>query len=441
MSIDFVDVYFHGLDRPHPVRFGRLAAGERRHIMQFEIAGSFLDLKINPSPLLIKRIPGLQAATPEPFNGLHGVFADSLPDSWGEWLMNKAFLNRGLLVDQITAIDRLAFIGPRAMGALSYVPCLEDPDVDTERYLDLADIGREATLQYQGSPAALLDELVRNATPSGGARPKILIGLDESTGQAIAGAEDLPDEYRHWLAKFPTGDTPMEKASGSIEYVFAQMAKASGIRMMPSKLVPGRNGHAYFITQRFDRLSGNRRRHVHTVAGLVNADFRIPNFDYLDLLKLSDLLTKSHVEKVEVFRRMAFNIISGNRDDHSKNFSFMMAPDGAWTHTPAYDLTYNVGVGMPVAGKDSNISLDDLLAVAHEVSVPRDTARRVINEVCDGVSVWRREAKHYDIHADLALTIGTHLERQSKQMRSRAVQAPPRRSRATRRKASASEAS
>jgi len=137
-------------------------------------------------------------------------------------------------------------------------------------------------------------------------------------------------------------------------------------------------GNAYFITRRFDRYSGNRRRHIHSVAGLVHSNFRMPDFDYLELLKLSDWLTRSHAEKTQLFQRMVFNVVGGNRDDHSKNFAFEMKPSGEWINAPAYDLTYNTGLAghhsMTIQGKGRGFVRDDLLKLAHTPSIPRAAA-------------------------------------------------------------------
>ena len=415
--MNFVDVHFHGLDQDEPVLLGRLAYDARRRCAQFEMDPGFLRHRINPSPLQIERKPGLQAAPLEPFGGLHGLFADSLPDRWGRRIMDKAFTERGIDPDRLTPIDRLAFIGSRGMGALSYTPDTGAGTPAGARLRDLAEIGREATRQYQGSAGALAAELIRHATPSGGAHPKILAGLKEGGAQALAGADDLPDGYRHWIVKFPVGDDPFDKAAGAVEFLFSQMAKKAGVEMMPTRLLPGKRGHAYFATQRFDRLPSNRRRHVHTVAGLLHADYRVAAIDYLDLLKLSDLLTRSHAQKVEAFRRMAFNVIAGNRDDHAKNFAFMMSPGGEWRHTPAYDITFNLGGGTPVAGKSENLAREDLLGAARQASIPRAVAEQVVEEVCDALSDWGAEARNYPIPKALVMTIGGYFERSRKRMR------------------------
>ena len=411
-----LQVHFHGLDAAEPVLLGRLGYGSGHNHTHFEWAPGFLRRGVNPSPVRLQLQTGLQAGPREPFEGLHGLFADSLPDGWGRLLMDRTFRQRGLDPVAVTPLHRLAFVGSRAMGALSYVPDTEASNSPEAGFLDLPATGIEATKQYEGAASEVLEEFVRHAAPSGGARPKILIGIQDAGESVLAGAENLPDGYSHWLAKFPTSDAPNARSSGAIEYLYSRMARDAGIRMADTRLIPGRKNHAYFLTRRFDRLPGNRRRHVHSVAGLVHANFRMPDFDYLQLLKLSDLLTRSHAEKTELFRRMAFNIVSGNRDDHTRNFAFLMEPGGDWTATPAYDLSYNRGLrghhSMTIQGKGRDFTRQDILDLAYKASIPRRSALRIIQQVSDALSSWSQEARHYAISREQIAEIQRHIDRQ-----------------------------
>ena len=413
-------VCFHGLETDEPVLLGRLGYGRGQGYTHFEMDPAFLRLGMNPSPLRLETRTGLQPAPPNPFDGLHGLFDDSLPDGWGRYLMDRAFRQRGLDPGAVTPLQRLALVGARAMGALSYEP--DDGGGDPHvAPLDLPAIGLAATRQYLGDASELLDSLVRHASPSGGARPKILIGINEADGSAVTGADDLPDGYSHWLAKFPTGTSATDRSAGAIEYLYSRMARAAGINMAETRLIPGDKGNAYFVTRRFDRRAGNRRRHVHSVAGLVHSDFRMPDFDYLELLKLSDWLTRSHAEKTELFRRMVFNIVGGNRDDHTRNFAFEMKPAGEWVNTPAYDLTYNPGLAghhsMTIRGKGRGFVRDDLLKLAHTASIPRAAALRIIDEVSDAFSAWAKDAPSYPIPKERTVDIQRHIDRQRTRLR------------------------
>ena len=409
-----LSVFFHGLHRHQRMRVGRLAFRDGR--CYFEYDAGFLEAGLNPSPFNLRWEPGLQEAPVDPFQGLHGVFNDSLPDGWGLLLMDRATRAAGLNPHSFSPLDRLAFIGSRAMGALSYEP---DEGVGYESAsvvpLNLAETGSEATGIFEGSLDEVIEHHTVHGSPSGGARPKILIGLSDDSSQAVTGAEDLPDDYRHWLVKFPTGRSAEQRAEGKLEYVYSLMARAAGIDMMPCQLYQSDN-NAYFMTQRFDRLEGNKRVHVHTVAGLMHANFRYPDFEYMELMRLTAGLTRSYAEKYELFRRLVFNVVSGNRDDHTKNFAFVLGQGGEWVNSPAYDLTFSAGVAgqhsMMINGKGDKIEQDDLLAIADAGSIPVARARAAISEVAGGVANWRILAQEFELPARLADETGDYIEKQ-----------------------------
>ena len=409
-----LSVLFHGLPRHPPLRAGRLAY--RDGSCYFEYDAEFLKAGINLSPYRLRREPGLQEAPVDPFQGLHGVFNDSLPDGWGLLLMDRATRANGLDPHLLSPLDRLAFIGNRAMGALSYEP---DEGAGYESAsvvpLNLAEVGSEATGIFEGS----LDEVVEHHTihgsPSGGARPKILVGLADDSSQVVTGAEDLPEGYGHWLVKFPIGQSEEQRAEGKLEYLYSLLAKEAGIDMMPCKLYQTDN-NAYFMTRRFDRLEGNKRVHVHTVAGLVHANFRYPDFEYMELMKLTAGLTRSYAEKYELFKRLVFNVLCGNRDDHTRNFAFVFSQSGDWLNSPAYDLTFSAGVAgqhsMTINGKGDEIEQDDLLAIADVGSISAAQARKAIAEVASAVSNWRTLAREFELPARLAGEVSAYIERQ-----------------------------
>ena len=410
-----LNVLYHGFGGDKLVRMGRLAWHDQ--LAWFEFSAEFLQHNINPSPFSLELTTILQKAPLEPFNGLHGLFSDSLPDGWGLYLMDKAFRQTGRDPAMVTPLDRLAFVGRRAMGAISYEPD-EMENAEQRKYseLDLDTVGNEATRLYQGELQEVLEHHAVNGTPSAGARPKILIGLSGDT--AIEGAGDLPPGYSHWLVKFPTGRTPDKKSEGTIEHIFAIMARHAGINMAETRLTQARDGNAYFSTRRFDRAAGNHRRHVHSVAGLLNANFRTANFEYRELIKLCGMLTHSHSEKVELFRRMIFNIVTGNRDDHTKNFAFMLSDKIEWRNTPAYDVTWNQGImgehSMSVNGKGKDIRLEDILAIAGSASISRQDAGSVIEAVMEAVSGWNNLALQYDVPSEQRQDIHQYMSRQER---------------------------
>ena len=409
-----LSVYFHG-GEGEPINIGRLAA--HQHKCHLELSSEFVASGMNLSPFMLKPTTELQEAQPTPFNGLHGVFNDSLPDGWGLILMDRAFKQHGIDTASITPVDRLAYMGDRAMGALSYKPddgkqFFEDADDE----LDLDALATESVRLYEGEIEEVMDCLAINGTPSGGARPKVLLGLNGN--KVIAGAGDLPDGFGHWLAKFPTGTSADKKSEGAIEFIYSNMARQAGVDFSKTRLVPGTEDNDYFVTNRFDRDDGNKRIHVHSLAGLINADFRVPDCDYETLIKVCSHLTKSHEETSQLFRRMLFNIMSGNRDDHSKNFAFLMDAKGVWKNTPAYDVTYNLGMNgehtMDVSGVGKNITLDHIMPIAKLASVSKKDVKHMIDEVSSALSQWDQEAKNYNIPKTQLTDISKHIQGQRK---------------------------
>ena len=419
-------VLYHGFGGDQPVRMGRLAWQDQ--IAWFEFSAEFLQHNFNPSPFSLDLATTLQKAPQEPFGGLHGLFNDSLPDGWGLYLMDKAFRQAGRDPAMISPLDRLAFIGRRAMGAISYeLDEMENAKRPTAGELDLDTVGNEATRLYQGELQEVLEHHAVNGTPSAGARPKILVGL--SGDKAIEGADDLPSGYSHWLVKFPTGHTPDKRSEGTIEHIYALMARDAGINMAETRLSRTRDGNAYFMTRRFDRTTGNRRRHVRSVAGLLNADFRTADFEYRELIKLCGMLTHSHSEKVELFRRMVFNVATGNRDDHTKNFAFMLSDKTEWRNTPAYDVTWNQGIvgehSMSVNGKGKDIRLEDILAIAGSASISRQDAGSVIEAVMESASGWNNLALNHDVPSEQRQDIYQYISSQQRALSAATVSTSP----------------
>lgn len=239
-----------------------------------------------------------------------------------------------------------------------------------------------------------------------------------SGDKAIEGADDLPSGYSHWLIKFPTGHTPDKRSEGTVEHIYALMARDAGINMAETRLSRTRDGNAYFMTRRFDRTAGNRRHHVHSAAGMLNTDFRVDTFEYRELIKLCGMLTHSHSEKVELFRRMIFNIVTGNRDDHTKNFAFMLSDQNEWINTPAYDVTWNQGMmgehTTSVNGKGKDIHLDDILEIARNASISRQDVSSVIEAVMEAVSGWNNLAFQYDVPSEQRQDIHQYMSRQQR---------------------------
>lgn len=409
-----LSVFFHGLT-DGPVKIGRLSQLDNKTYFQYE--PDFLRLNINLSKYSLSNTPELQEGRPEPFNGLHGLFADSLPDGWGLLIMDRIFAENDIDVSGITNIDRLAFIGDRAIGALSYKPDEGDQYLNAgNAQIDIDQIAEESVKIFEGEVDDVLEAIKENGLSPQGARPKSLIGI--CGDKSISGSRDLPDDYEYWMAKFPPGRSANAKAEGSIEFIFSNIARNSGIDFPKTQLIQGNENNLYFMTKRFDRLAGGQRVHSHTLAGLVHANFRIPDFSYIDLMKVCRELTGSHAEVSQLFQRMIFNIISGNRDDHTKNFSFLMNSVGTWHNSPAYDMTYSTGMNgqhsLDISGHGRNITIDHIAGVAEIASIGPKEVTAKIEEVSDSFSDWFSECKNYNIPNFLITEISKHINKQRK---------------------------
>ncbi|MEO9228412.1 MAG: type II toxin-antitoxin system HipA family toxin [Devosia sp.] len=368
---------------------GRMAwrASERRSY--FEYAPAALDSKLDLSPFKLPLRAGAQAAPNSPFEGLHGLFNDSLPDGWGRKLLDRRLQKMGYDFASLGPMDRLTFVGTSGMGALHYQPVGLLEEI-AEHKIDLDWLAGQAELVQDDAPEADIDRLQAAQGGSGGVRPKIVIGLDPNTRLAVSDRNaGLPAGYEPWIVKFRSETDPAE--IGTEEYAYSLMAKAAGVEMAETKLLKGSTGNRYFATKRFDRGPGGPV-HIHTLSGLLQADHRAPEVDYGSLLKATRLLTRDerHVERM--FGRMVFNVLARNRDDHSKNHAFQRDSDGTWSLTPAYDLTFSLGPGgehnMAIAGEGRNPGHRHIMQEAKAAGVNAATAQSIYDEVKAAVDAW-----------------------------------------------------
>jgi len=228
-----------------------------------------------------------------------------------------------------------------------------------------------------------------------GARPKAMIGVSRDKSKVIQGVEELPAGYEPWLVKF--ANTADGQDAGAIEYVYSLMAQEAGLEMMEAHLFPAKKSAGYFATRRFDRTENGGRLHMHTACGLLHSDFRVPSLDYQDLIKATMILTRDMREAQKMYRLAVFNVLSHNRDDHAKNFSFLMDETGAWRMAPAYDLTFSSGPGgeqsTMVMGEGKNPGIEHLLKLAEVADLSRADAQRIIDETMMALLQWKELAK------------------------------------------------
>jgi len=369
---------------------GTLAEQDRR--VYFEYDPAFLDTGLGLSPFKLPARPGVQPHTDVAFGRLPGLFDDSLPDGWGLLLMDRHFRRLGHDVARVTPVDRLAWLGSRTMGALTYHPSSHGFDYDAERLMDLYEVGRNAAAVFAGEATRVLPELLRAGGSPGGARPKVLVGVKGQ--QLVSGEDRLPLGYEAWLVKLPTtGDA---RTSGPMEYAYSLLASAAGIDMPPTRIFEagrGKQSFLCFAVQRFDRGPGDRRYHVHTFANLVHTDFRLLASDYADMFHACRALTRNHRDSLRLFRRMAFNVAACNRDDHAKNFAFILDDlTGEWSLSPAYDLTLSMGPGgqhsTTLLGEGRNPDRSHCLSVGQKAGIRSSEAATILDEVNAAVARW-----------------------------------------------------
>lgn len=325
------------------VPVGTLA--QSRQGVFFQYHADYIARWENLSPFTLNATAALQKAPVEPHDGLHGLFADSLPDGWGRLLQDRVFRQHGMTPSQITPMDRLAFVGSRGMGALSFAPvsALRPSDIGA---VDMATLGLEAEALFNGQTDDVLAALVA-AGSSGGARPKAQLFFTANTPKQCRTHPKYGDDA--WLVKFTSQSLPLGHEEGLCEAVYLTLANAAGLNPPEWQLLkaPKSSGaRAWLALKRFDwhwpdGAQHPGRQHMHSACGLLNADYRAPSLDYLDLIKASRQLCRSPAAGQLQFRRAIFNLLACNQDDHSKNWAFLQNDTGDWQPAPFYDATFS----------------------------------------------------------------------------------------------------
>ena len=387
---------------------GRLATHDG--IIYFEYHNAFLQSNLEISPLRLPLKPGVSSFAPGPFEGLAGVFSDSLPDGWGRLLFGRYMQSQGVLSSEITPLERLAYVGLKGMGALVYEPDFSQPDIHGLIQLDY--FAEKAEEVLTGGSGDVIKELLSLNGSSAGARPKALIGLDRNRQNISHGAKHLAEGFEPWLVKFPNILDGTD--AGAIEYIYAIMAKKAGVNIPEVHLFSSQKGAGYFAVKRFDR-DGSKRYHMHTAAGLLHSDYRMPSLDYEDLLTLTGALTKDIREVEKMYRLAVFNVLSHNRDDHAKNFSFLMDKNGQWQLSPAYDLTFSSGPkgeqSTMVMGEGKNPKEQHLIKLGLEAQLSKQLIDGIIEQTKYALGQWGQLAKEYGISPEKVTLIETQIKR------------------------------
>lgn len=391
----------------------------------FEYDPSFLQKRLDISPLHMSvddAIDGdgrfsFPALNKETYLGLPGLLADALPDKFGNSIIDAWLARNGRDSASFSPVERLCYSGKRAMGALEFSPSVidkydESVPVEVSELVGLAQeiMNERSALEVsigqsaQDNAEAIMD-ILRVGTSAGGARPKAVIAMDKD-GNVMSGQTSVPKSYQYWILKFD-GVTDLElgetRGFGRIEYAYYLMAKAAGIEMEESRLLE-ESGRAHFMTRRFDRIGG-KKLHMQTLCGIAHYDFNMAGaYSYEQAFTVMRRLRLSKAEATEQYRRMVFNVIARDQDDHTKNIAYLMDTDGKWKLSPAYDVVYSHNPAgkwtsqhqMSLNGKRDNFSLEDLITVGESISLTRTD--KVINEVFAAVERWPEFAKQAGVN-------------------------------------------
>jgi len=378
----------------------------------FRYTPAFCATGIEPSPLHMRADPDrsyLFTDLPvETYKRLPAMLSDALPDDFGNALTNRWMADRGVTAAEVTSLDRLAYMGNRAMGALQFKPT-KGPAAEKASVLEMSQLVAQArqavkgTLEDDDQAQQPMRNIIEVGTSAGGARAKAVIAWNPATNQILSGQVDAPEGFTQWLLKFDGMGQDNELGTsqdyGRIEYAYSLMAKAAGIEMTECRLLE-ENSRAHFMTQRFDRGEVGVRHHMQTLCAMDHLDYKKRGANsYAQLFSVVSRLGLPYEQMEEAYRRMVFNVMARNCDDHAKNFSFRLRQGAAWELAPAYDVTFAHNPKgewtaqhlMSVNGKFKGFVLDDLLLEAQGIAL--GTARRVIDRVRAAVSDWPKFAK------------------------------------------------
>jgi serine/threonine-protein kinase HipA len=417
---------------------GAVAWDNKRGIAAFEYEPAFkrLGWELAPlkmplqSPRTVFSFPELRKdpdSSNDTFKGLPGLLADILPDRYGNELIQVWLARQGRPANSMNPVEMLCFIGKRGMGALEFEPAILKENVNTFsiEVNNLVEIAGKMLSQKEAFATNLRSDeekamrnMLKIGTSAGGARPKALIAYNDKTGEVRSGQTRVPEGFEHWLIKLDgVSDVQLGATHGygRVEYAYYLMAIDCGIDMMTSKLLE-ENGRAHFMTKRFDREDSHTKHHIQTLCAMKHFDYnQITSFSYEQLFQTMRELKLTYAEAEQMYRRMVFNVIARNCDDHTKNFSFLLKKDARWQLAPAYDLCYAYRPGsewvsqhaLSINGKRANITRDDLLVVGK--SIRNKKSEEIIDEINEKVHQWNRYAQEAGVSKEKKETISKTL--------------------------------
>lgn len=410
---------------------GAVAWMDDRGHAAFEYDPGFLKKGWNISPLQmgidsgagqIFTFPALNKTT---YMGLPGLLADVLPDKFGNAIIDSWLARQGRDAQSFGPVERLCYTGKRGMGALEFAPPVNHNFIKAVpvEIAELVNLAQEVVKSREGLDVALgsnesanseaMLDILRVGTSAGGARPKAIIAMN-SAGRVISGQTNVPNGYEHWLLKFD-GVTDLElgepKEFGRTEFAYHLMACAAGIEMTECRLLE-ENGRAHFMTRRFDR-QGNQKVHMQSLCGIAHYDFNMAGaYGYEQAFQVMRKLRLPKSDAVQLFRRMVFNVLARNQDDHTKNISFLMDQTGIWRLSPAYDVTYAHNPAgkwtnthqMTINGKRDGFSVKDMVDIGNSIRISDPAA--IVAEISEVVARWPEFAVQAGVRAEITAVIG-----------------------------------
>lgn len=415
-------------------RIGAIHWNSESGFADFEFDPMFVQYGLDVSPM---KMPIAEAqnhifsfrelAGSKTFKGLPGLLADVLPDRYGNELINTWLARVGRLSGSMNPVEMLCFTGKRGMGALEFEPVVpksanQATVVEIGSLVDVAQqilTGRQSfQSQLSHDEQKALSDILKIGTSAGGARAKAIVAWNAETGEVRSGQTDAPEGFTQWLLKFDGVDDSQFGATwgyGRVEMAYYLMAVDCGIEMTECRLIE-ENGRAHFMTRRFDRPTGNEKLHVQTFCGLMHYDFNdIYSYSYEQLFQTMRMLRLTYPEAEQMFRRMVFNVMAQNCDDHTKNFAFLMNQSGQWKLAPAYDVCHAYRPGsdwvsqhaLSINGKRQGITRDDLLEVGRQMNVKKAPA--IVQQIAETVAKWHHYAELVKVEAKLRDAIGETL--------------------------------
>jgi serine/threonine-protein kinase HipA len=407
---------------------------DRYATFQYDPAFAESGIELSPVQMPGRTAPYRFTRLPlDAFSGLPGLLADALPDSWGHALVDAWLASQGRTPESFDVVERLCYVGSRGMGALEFHPSIAPTnptgrDLQVDRLVALAGEVLAHREAFVADLAKHPDEeemraILAIGTSAGGARPKAIIAFNEETGQVRSGQLDAEPGFQQWLLKFDgvakAGDHGLADPEGwgAVEYAYWRMARAAGVEMTESRLL-AENGRRHFLTRRFDRPAGDKL-HMQTLGALDHISYKMPGaygYDQAMLLMRRIGIELPQIE--QLFRRMVFNIVARNQDDHVKNIAFLMDRMGRWSLAPAYDVTWACNPAnrwlqthqMTINGKRERLTVDDLVAVEKRIGLKRGTAKRTLREVTEAVATWPEIAEEVAVEPTMATTIERSLQ-------------------------------